>query len=136
MADKRALLSTLWIFVVFNYLYCDIVSLMDSTLLKQYLTGVIRGTELTHTFLLLAGILMEIPIAMILLSRLLPHRLNRYANIAAAIIMTGVQAATVFVATTTYYLFFSAIEITCTLAIFLIALRWTGTRLQVADVKA
>jgi hypothetical protein len=132
MADKRVLLSTLWIFVVFNYLYCDVVSLMDSALLKQYLTGVIRGTELTQTFLLLAGILMEIPIAMILLSRLLPHSPNRIANILAALTMTGVQTAMVFVATTTYFLFFSAVEITCTFIIFLIALRWTEPTPQAA----
>jgi hypothetical protein len=132
MADKRALLSTLWIFVVFNYLYCDVVSLMDSALLKQYLTGVIRGTELTQTFLLLAGILMEIPIAMILLSRLLPHSPNRIANILAALTMTGVQTAMVFVATTTYFLFFSAVEITCTFIIFLIALRWAEPTPQAA----
>src|SRR5258706_4538425 len=45
--DLRTSLSTLWIFVMLNYLYCDIVSLMDSELLKQYLTGNVDGLDLT-----------------------------------------------------------------------------------------
>ena len=28
--DRKVLLSTLWIFVVLNYLYCDILTLMDA----------------------------------------------------------------------------------------------------------
>ncbi len=27
--NKRVILSTLWIFVTLNYLYCDLVGLMD-----------------------------------------------------------------------------------------------------------
>ena len=37
--DRKILLSTLWIFAILNYLYCDIMGLMDVNLLKQYLTG-------------------------------------------------------------------------------------------------
>jgi hypothetical protein len=32
--NKKTMLSTLWIFATLNYLYCDIMSLMDSNLLK------------------------------------------------------------------------------------------------------
>jgi len=45
--DRKVLLSTIWIFAAFNYLYCDIISLMDSELLKQYLTGKVNGMEFT-----------------------------------------------------------------------------------------
>ncbi len=41
--DPKLLLSTLWIFVILNYLYCDIMGLMDVNLLKQYLTGSVSG---------------------------------------------------------------------------------------------
>ncbi|WP_430823641.1 DUF6326 family protein [Carboxylicivirga sp. N1Y90] len=27
--DRKVILSTLWIFVTLNYLYCDVLSLMD-----------------------------------------------------------------------------------------------------------
>src|SRR4051812_33154535 len=35
-------LSTLWIFVTLNYLYCDVTGLMDPDVLKQYLAGIPR----------------------------------------------------------------------------------------------
>ncbi len=49
--DKGTLLSTLWIFVTLNYLYCDLMGLMDSNLLKQYLTGTVGGLALNEQFL-------------------------------------------------------------------------------------
>jgi hypothetical protein len=130
MMNKRVLFSTLWIFAVLNYLYCDVVSLMDANLLKQYLTGSVEGMELTQTFLLLAGILMEVSISMVLLSRILPYKTNRLANMIAGTITTGVQIATLFGSPTMYYMFFSAIEITCTLSILLIAFRWSEPEVQ------
>jgi hypothetical protein len=122
--DMRTVLSTIWIFAVLNYLYCDIVSLMDHNLLSQYLTGTVGGIELTPLFLLMAGILMEISIGMTLLSRILPARVNKWANLVAAAVTTLVQAATLLTPPAPYYLFFSIIEIGATISIFVIALRW------------
>lgn len=123
--DMKSKLSTLWIFVALNYLYCDIVSLMDPELLPLYLRGNVNGLEFTPWFLLGAGILVEIFIAMVLLSRVLPYRANRWANIAAGTIMTAVQAASLFVGTPApYYLFFSVIEIATTVLIVWFAWNW------------
>jgi len=122
----------LWIFVALNYLYCDIVSLMDPELLPQYLRGNINGLELTPGFLLGAAILVEIFIAMVLLSRVLPYRANRWANIAAGALMTAVQSASLFVgAPATYYLFFSVIEIATTVVIVWFAWNWREPVAQV-----
>ncbi len=76
MKNKGNLLSTLWIFVTLNYLYCDLIGLMDSRLLNQYLTGNVEGLTINESFLLYAGILMEIPIAMVLLSKALPKNVG------------------------------------------------------------
>jgi hypothetical protein len=123
--DMKSKLSTLWIFVALNYLYCDIVSLMDPELLPQYLRGNVNGLEFTPWFLLGAGILVEIFIAMVLLSRVLPYRANRWANIAAGTLMTAVQSATIFVGIPApYYLFFSVIEIAITVLIVWFAWNW------------
>ena len=62
MDKQKNLLSILWVFVTLNYLYCDLIGLMDASLLKQYLTGNVNGLQLNESFLLSAGILMEIPI--------------------------------------------------------------------------
>jgi hypothetical protein len=125
MKDNKVLLSTLWVFVTFNYLYCDLIGLMDSSLLKQYLTGNVEGLVIDEAFLLYAGILMEIPIAMILLSRVLKERVNAWFNIVAGFIKTIVMILTLFIGDTTqYYLFFAVIEISTTLLIIFIAVKW------------
>ena len=122
--DRKVILSTLWIFVTFNYVYCDILGLMDSSLLKQYLTGIVNGLEMTESFLLIGAILMELPIAMILLSRILNYQANRLTNITAASIKTLAMILTMFVGTPTlYYIFYSIIEIATT--IFIVYYAWT-----------
>jgi threonine/homoserine/homoserine lactone efflux protein len=123
--DMKPRLSTLWIFAALNYLYCDVIGLMDPEMLQQYLTGNINGLELTPGFLLGAAILIEIPISMVLLSRVLKHRANRWANIAAGTVMTAVQSASLFVGVPApYYLFFSVIEIATTAFIVWYAWNW------------
>jgi len=123
----RARLSTLWIFATLNYLYCDVVTLMDPNLLKGFLTGNVGGMEVSQVFLLAAGALVEIPIAMVLLSRILDDRPNRWANLVAGAVMTAVQLASLFAKTPAlYYVFFSVFEIGATAAIVWLAWRWRG----------
>ena len=125
MTSKKDLFSTLWIFLCFNYLYCDVMGLMDANLLKQYLTGNVEGMEMNETFLFYAAILMEIPIVMVLLSKLLPRKANVWANILAGGIKTLAMVATLFVGTTTqYYLFFATIEIATSGIIVWYAWKW------------
>jgi len=128
MQDMQARVSTLWIFAMFNYLYCDVMSLMDPGFLKQYLNGNVGGMQLTPGFFLGAAILMEIPTAMVFLSRVLNYRANRWANIIAGTIMTVVQFSTLFFGSspTIYYIFFSIIEIASTLFIVGYAWKWTN----------
>ena len=42
------MLSSLWLFALLNYLYCDVASLMDSAMLRQYLTGTVNGMAMTN----------------------------------------------------------------------------------------
>lgn len=123
--DRRIHLSTLWIFVTLNYLYCDVIGLMDHNLLSQYLTGTVEGMVITENFLFVASILMEMPIAMVLLARILKFRANRWANIIAAGIKTLAMVATLFMGATSYYWFFAIIEITTTIYIVWLAYTWT-----------
>jgi len=124
--DMKVRLSTLWIFATLNYLYCDVLALMDSQMLKQIITGIVGGINMTQGFLLGAAILMEIPIAMVLLSRVLKYRANRWANIITGAIMTVVQFLTLFFGSspTNYYIFFSIIEIASTSLIVWYARKW------------
>lgn len=123
--DAKALLSTLWIFASLNYLYCDVVGLMDTNLLKQFLTGSVNDIEISQGFLLGASMLVEIPMAMVLISRILSYKANRLSNIVAGFIMTIVQITTLFLGSSTiYYIFFSIIEITTTAFIVWYAWCW------------
>jgi len=129
MHDIKERLSVLWIFALLNYLYADVVALWA-----------LLGTPPEHTPHLgpmaLAGsaVLMEIPIAMILASRLLPHRANRTANIIAGSLETLVNGFLTFVPPLVgwgrppalpEYLFFATIETVCTVAIVWQAWTWS-----------
>lgn len=125
MDGIKSRLSTLWVVATLNYLYCDVVTLMDPNSLRQFMAGEIGSTHISQGFLLGAGVLVEIPIAMVLLSRILGARPNRWANVVAGATMTTVQLLSLVVKTPApYYLFFSIIEIACTSAIVWYAASW------------
>ena len=71
------------------------------------------------------AVLMETAIAMVLLSRVLKHSANRWANIVFGALHTAAVAWSLFSGTppAPYYVFFAAVEIACTL--FIIAYAWT-----------
>ena len=86
----KVALPLLWVFMLLNYLYCDVLSLTDPANLKDVLAGHAAGgsVQITPEFLLASAVLMEIPMVMILLSRVLGHRAARSANVVAAAFMT------------------------------------------------
>lgn len=115
--------------MVLNYLYCDILSLFDPAVLKEVIAGHASGgsVQMTPEFLLASAILMEIPMAMILLSRVLGHGASRWANVVAAAFMGVVQLGSLTVGTpAAYYLFFSLVELGTLALIAALALRWTN----------
>lgn len=122
--DRQRLLSGLWIFLTVNYIYCDVFSLHDAKILQAFLTGEVGNIEITEQFLLLFSFIMQIPMIMILLSRYLSYRLNRYLNISAAVISGSIQTYTVYMGGTLYYMFFSFFEIGTALIIIIVALTW------------
>ena len=83
--DKRARFSLLWVFVMLNMVYADILTFMMAGTLKDILAGHVGQIEFTPDFLLLAAVMTEVPIAMVVLSLVLPHRAARWANIGAAV---------------------------------------------------
>ena len=127
MKDMKIRFSTLWIFAMFNYLYADVITLMDPATMKEIVTGQVGPVPMTPAFLLGAAILMETAIAMVPLSRILEYRANRWANIVIGVLHTAAVFASLFVGGTMpalYYLFFATIEILCTLLIVWFAWKW------------
>jgi hypothetical protein len=139
MTSTKVLLSTLWVFAVFNYLYADIVTLMDSQVLKMLLTGQVGAMRMTRGLLLGAAVLVETAIAMVLLSRVLAYRLNRWANILVGATHTAAVTLSVFLGGGTpalYYLFFATIEVACTLFIIWYAWRWKPATAPISAIAA
>lgn len=127
MNDMKVRFSTLWIFALFNYVYADIHSLIDPTTLREIMTGYVGSLQITQGFLLGSAILIETAIGMVLLSRVLQDRANRWANIVMGVLHTAAVMVSVFAGGTTpalYYIFFATIEIVCTSLIVWYAWRW------------
>ena len=121
MGDMKTRLSTLWVFVMLNMIFADILSFMY----PGFLAGVVAGTgeiQITQGLLLVFAILLEIPIAMIVLSRVLPYRANRWVNIVAAVITSVfvIGGGSLYL----HYIFFATMEVLCMVLIFWNALRW------------
>ena len=121
----RKVVSSLWLFAILNYLYCDLLGLMYPEDLQGFLDGKVGGLVIDQPFLLYAAILMTVPMASVLISRIAAHRFARIESIAAAVVMTLVQLATLVFGTppTLHYMYFSAIEVATTIAIVWVAAR-------------
>lgn len=124
--DPRVVLQSVWVVAVLNYLFCDLLGLMHAPDLQGFLDGEVGGIAITTGFLLGAGLLMEIPIAMVLVSRLAPYRIARPAGIVAGTVMTLVQVASLGFGSevTPHYAFFSLIEVSATVVIVWRAWTW------------
>jgi Sec-independent protein secretion pathway component TatC len=112
--DLKVKISTLWIVVMLNMLSADIIGFMNPGDLEKILTGNV-GIHITQELLLIFSIIMEVPITMVFLSRVLKSRSNRWANIVAGVITI------VFIIgggdTCLSYIFFASVEVMCVLLI-------------------
>jgi Family of unknown function (DUF6326) len=129
MHDTKERLSLLWIFALLNYLYADVLALF------AFVGSPNSAPHLPQWALLGSAVLMEIPIALILASRLLPFRANQLANIIAGGVMTLTNGFLTFVLPLTNgdfrdpvypaYVFFATIETVCTSVIIWRAWTWS-----------
>jgi hypothetical protein len=119
-------LSKMWVFLSLNYIFCDVLSNMEMSVLQMLLTGNVGGVRMTEGMLLFAGISLEIPFLMVMLSAILPYKSNRILNVAAPILMIVYQSGSFFFGSdvTLHYAFFSTIEILGNIIILLVALKW------------
>ena len=123
--DTKVLLSTLWIVVMINMLKADILSLFIPGAAEEVArTSASAGVSIPQ--LMLGGaIMMEISIAMIILSRVLKYGVNRWVNIIVSIITI------VFVVgggiSYPHYIFIAIVEVICLLLIIWNAWKWTNS---------
>jgi hypothetical protein len=116
--DPKVKLSLLWIFVVLNMAYADILSLMEPT---SIIRGIMAGAPMPTGGLLAGAIVMETSIAMVILSWVLSYKVNRWVTIIIGVFMI-VQI--VIGGHGLYYLFFASIEVASILLIIWFAWKW------------
>lgn len=123
--DRKVMLSTLWIFYIFNILYADALNMMGSmATVASAVPDEVVNMLLAPEMLLGAAIFLETAMVMIVLSRLLTYGVNRWVNIIVAILHTAGVSASLFVGTATiYYIFFAIVEIIT--SIFIVYYAWT-----------
>jgi hypothetical protein len=126
--DRRAILSALWTFVMFNYLYADLVMMIVNPAIYQA-----AAARMTSGVVLGFTVLMEILIAMVIVSRVVKYKVNRWANIIGGTVGTAFVAMTLGGKPPAFYVFLSAIEIACTL--FIVWYAWTWRRAEDQDLE-
>ena len=120
--DTKVLLSTLWIAVMINMLKADILSLYPPGAAEEVArTAASVGTSIPQ-LMLAAAILGQLAIAMIVLSRVLKHGINRWANIVVSIVIIAYIWGGM--ASYPHYIFIASIETLCLLLIIGFAWMW------------
>ena len=122
-SNHRLVLSVLWVFVLMNMIYADIIGTMK----PGYLADLERmSTTISSEMVLFFAVLMEIPIIMIPLARLLNRRSNRIAHFIAVplSILWVIVPSIVFGGTPLSYIFFATVESVTMLFMLWYAWKW------------
>ncbi|OFW61428.1 MAG: hypothetical protein A2133_06255, partial [Actinobacteria bacterium RBG_16_64_13] len=121
--DRKVVLSTLWVFLVLNFLYADIFTLFFDPAAQT------QTSDLSSGAVFFFAVVMETAMLMVLLSRVLPQAWNRWSNIGAAILHTAVLVWSVTGSeVTSFYAFFVTVEIAILLFVIGYAWSWRAQR--------
>ena len=77
MQDMRIKLSTLWVALMLTYLLGDVLRIFAG----DFVAGEVDGVKISQMVYLGMAIFLVTPIVMVFLSLILPHKVNRWANI-------------------------------------------------------
>jgi hypothetical protein len=116
--DSRVKLSLLWIFVIVNMAYADILSLMDPA---SIIRGIMAGNPLPAGGLLAGAIVMETSFAMVILPWVLNYKVNRWVSIIIGVFMIW---QIVIGGHGLYYVFFETVEVACIALIIWFSWKW------------
>lgn len=125
--NPRILLSILWVFIILNFFARDIHELGRPGMLEQMMSGTIDGVVITEMLMLLGGIMIELPILMTVLALLLPHGINRWANIGVGV-LTMVMIVSMNLKPDLDNVFFMGIQLIALIAIVGIAWQWRASQ--------
>ncbi len=124
--EAQTLLSTLWIFILFNMILRDLHEFPTEGYIEELIS-----LKLSEKVMLFYGFMVEIPILMVLFSRLLNDTANKWTNmLAASIALLGILST--LPAADMDDVFFAIISSAALLAVMLTA--WKLPTLDRADL--
>jgi hypothetical protein len=124
--ERKTVLSTMWIFVLLNMIYADILGMLR----PGYLELLDRmSQQLSGTAVLLFAVLMEVVIVMVPLSKILNRKANRWTHFAVvplSILWVVVPSLMPSLGDSTplSYVFFATVEVGTMLAMLWFTWRW------------
>lgn len=122
--NRRVVISAVWIFVVLNYIYADVFILLGGHGASTAEEAELVNTLSSPAFFLVAALYLQMAMVMIILSRVLKHNINRWANILIASLHVLGGVASLFVVTNAiYYIYFVTVELIALL--FIIGYAWS-----------
>jgi hypothetical protein len=124
--NRRVMLSTLWVFVVLNFLYADIFTLFFDPAAQE-------PSDMSVGTIVFFAAIMETSMLMVLLARVLPRAWNRWTNVVAAVLHIGILSWSLTSGTvTSFYAFFVAVEI----ATLLFVVGYAGSWRKQAEARS
>jgi hypothetical protein len=117
-------LAGAWATLSALFIYADFLSLYRPGQIEEVARGVMGPVDVSQATLLFASLIVIIPALMIILSLLLPKRVNRSVNLLLAGLYTLVNISNLIGEGWAYYFLFGGLEIAVTVLILFMAWRW------------
>jgi hypothetical protein len=124
MKEVKIRLSALWVALMFSYQLADVLRLYSGDYIAG---GEIFGAQATQIMWLAASIYMVIPVAMVILSQMLPYKANRWANIILATFFFGVNLIVLFGHASAYDRFLNVVGLVFNVLTVWYAWKWSKT---------
>lgn len=113
----RSILAALWATLMFLYVYADVLTFYRPGEIDDIRAGMMGPFEVSQAALVAASAVVIIPAWLIVLSLILPSRINRWTHVTAGIVFTLINIVNVLGETWVYYWMFGVLEVLITLLI-------------------
>jgi hypothetical protein len=120
--DKKIILSILWVFVVFNIAFADIIGFIEPGTLEKIINED-TGFDLTPALILIFSLFQAIPMVMIVAARLFRRDVNRWLNMVASVLTLFYIVGGGNWGSTSYPVF-ALLEVAAIVVIFWLSLHW------------
>jgi hypothetical protein len=124
-ANTRIKLTGLWVTLMLLYIYCDIYSTFRTGYLEEIMAGKMGLLDISQGSLAILGALMIPPALMVSVCLFAKARIVKWSCIIVGALYVLVNVGNLIGETWAYYWIYGILEITMTIAIIIVATKWT-----------